>query len=58
LHRVRIACYIRAMMKMISLWMDEKQLRALKALGKEKGGITVSALIRIAVAAYLKREGK
>lgn len=46
------------MMRMISLWMDEKQLKALKALGKEKGGLKVSQLIRLAVAEWVKKETK
>jgi hypothetical protein len=45
-------------MKLMSLWIDENQLRDLKALAKKKGSLKVSQLIRMAIAEFLAREGR
>jgi molybdenum-dependent DNA-binding transcriptional regulator ModE len=36
--------------------LDPKQLLELRRLGKKKGGLAVTQLIRMAVADYLERE--
>ena len=43
-------------MKMFLMRLDPKQLLELRRLGKKKGGLAVTQLIRMAVADYLERE--
>jgi len=45
-------------MKMISMWIDSKQLAELKAFGKRKGGLKFSQVIRMAIAEFLERQKK
>lgn len=43
-------------MKMISMWIDPKQLGQVKALGKKMGGLKYSQVIRMAIADFLDRQ--
>jgi hypothetical protein len=42
-------------MKMISMWIDPKQLAQLKAIGKKMGGLKYSQVIRMAIAEFLEQ---
>jgi hypothetical protein len=42
-------------MKMISMWIDPKQLAEVKAIGKRLGGLKYSQVIRMAIADFLER---
>jgi hypothetical protein len=42
-------------MKMISMWIEPKQLAEIKALGKKLGGLKYSQVIRMAIAELLER---
>jgi hypothetical protein len=55
LDSAHIVTYIRCM-KMISMWIDPKQLAELKAFGKKKGGLKYSQVIRMAIAEFLERQ--
>ena len=43
-------------MKMISMWIEAKQLAETKALGKKLGGLKYSQVIRMAIADFLERQ--
>jgi hypothetical protein len=43
-------------MKMISMWIDPKQLAEIKAFGKKMGGLKYSQVIRMAIAEFLERQ--
>ncbi|HEV2732015.1 MAG TPA: hypothetical protein VGV15_18435 [Terriglobales bacterium] len=38
------------------MWIEDKQLAELKRLGKKKGGLKYSQLIRLAIAEFMERE--
>jgi hypothetical protein len=43
-------------MKMISMWIEPKQLTEIKAFGKKMGGLKYSQVIRMAIADFLERQ--
>jgi metal-responsive CopG/Arc/MetJ family transcriptional regulator len=43
-------------MKRTSIFLDEKNLKRLKRIGKAKGGLKVAQVIRIAIQEYIDRE--
>jgi metal-responsive CopG/Arc/MetJ family transcriptional regulator len=45
-------------MKRTTVWLDEQNLKRLERIGKAKGGLKVSLLIRIAIQEYIDREKK
>jgi len=46
------------MLKRHTVWMDTEQLKRLERIGKNKGGLKVAQLIRVAVHEYIQRESK
>ncbi len=43
-------------MKRTNVWLDEKNLKHLERIGKAKGGLKVSQLIRMAIQEYIDRQ--
>jgi metal-responsive CopG/Arc/MetJ family transcriptional regulator len=43
-------------MKRTSVWLDETSIKRLERIGKAKGQLKVSQLIRVAIQEYLDRE--
>jgi metal-responsive CopG/Arc/MetJ family transcriptional regulator len=45
-------------MKRTSVWLDEQNLKRLERIGKAKGGLKVSQVIRIAIQEYIDKVKK
>ena len=45
-------------MKQITIKLSERQIRGLEELAKEMGDQPISVIVRMAVASYLKENGK
>jgi metal-responsive CopG/Arc/MetJ family transcriptional regulator len=43
-------------MKRTSIWLDEQNLKRLERIGKAKGGLKVSQVIRVAIQEYIDRQ--
>jgi hypothetical protein len=51
-------CYGADMMKRWTARLDANDVRALEEIGRERGGLSVSKVIRLAVAEYIANESK
>jgi hypothetical protein len=45
-------------MKRTSVWLDPGSLKHLERIGKRKGGLKVSQVIRIAIQEYIDRQAR
>jgi hypothetical protein len=41
-----------------SIWLEEKNLRLLEAIGKKKGGLKPAQLIRMAIQKFINKESQ
>ena len=51
-------CYGADMMKRWTARLDANDVRALEEIGRDRGGLSVSKVIRLAVAEYIANESK
>lgn len=46
------------MLKRYNVWLETKDLKKLERIGKDKGGLKIAQMIRVAIRAYIRAEAK
>lgn len=46
------------MLKRYNVWLEQKSLKQLERIGKERGGLKIAQLIRVAIHEFIRRARK